>query len=125
MNKLQMNSAWHIQNLIESEPDCQVVTLHDANLYVDELEARIAELEGILNIADKYIHLEDMPEKGAFTVIWTFEGHTFSKSAQWIDGELREYSEQNDDDGTDAWIDYDPLNSMQINPIYIASKVES
>jgi len=44
MNKLQMNSAWHIQNLIESEPDCQVVTLHDANLYVDKLEARISEL---------------------------------------------------------------------------------
>ncbi len=45
MNKLQMNSAWHIQNLIEQDDDCQVVTMHDANVYVNKLEADNDKLE--------------------------------------------------------------------------------
>ena len=68
---------------------------------------------------DRYIILDDMPSRGAFTEVWTANGHSCSKSCLHRDGKLMQY--EGWDDG-DIWIDYEPLNEMQTNPVYIISK---
>ena len=52
MSDLQLK-AWHIENLIEHEPDAQVVILSEAQAELERLRAQVAELTKSINLPDE------------------------------------------------------------------------
>lgn len=43
------------------------------------------------------VPLREMPEEGQFVAVWSYQDVVWSDTFRWIDGELTQYKEEDDD----------------------------
>lgn len=60
MSDIKSDYAYHIQNLVDYEPDCQVVELHVALM----LEKKVAELRAVISEANDYLNFNNLTTIG-------------------------------------------------------------